>query len=65
MFQFTHPVWGATISIFIISRHITVSIHAPRVGCDEQTDYSTQFETFQFTHPVWGATYKILACSCQ
>ena len=34
-FQFTHPVWGATK---LNDRHhddTTVSIHAPRVGCDK------------------------------
>ena len=36
---------------------MTVSIHAPRVGCDLATVlvYSV-FKMFQFTHPVWGAT---------
>ena len=34
MFQFTHPVWGATWSSRIVQITIVVSIHAPRVGCD-------------------------------
>ena len=34
-----------------------VSIHAPRVGCDEPKNGFCQFsDMFQFTHPVWGAT---------
>ena len=35
LFQSTHPVWGATLSMwcYIRSRH-PISIHAPRVGCD-------------------------------
>ena len=36
----------------------TVSIHAPRVGCDRfGISYVTNMVTFQFTHPVWGATH--------
>ena len=34
MFQFTHPVWGATLHNRKINRYNYVSIHAPRVGCD-------------------------------
>ena len=34
VFQFTHPVWGATIRWFWDHLIIGVSIHAPRVGCD-------------------------------
>ena len=33
-FQFTHPVWGATIRWFWDHLIAGVSIHAPRVGCD-------------------------------
>ena len=33
-FQFTHPVWGATLFVLAIAYCYTVSIHAPRVGCD-------------------------------
>ena len=34
MFQFTHPVWGATIQDLLLDEFQKVSIHAPRVGCD-------------------------------
>ena len=34
MFQSTHPVWGATYIRYNIHKGHTVSIHAPRVGCD-------------------------------
>ena len=38
---------------------ITVSIHAPRVGCDTSVDNQlSRAFVFQFTHPVWGATYR-------
>ena len=34
-----------------------ISIHAPRVGCDYQSEERRgQYQTFQSTHPVWGAT---------
>ena len=33
-FQFTHPVWGATPALSLLLSHLSVSIHAPRVGCD-------------------------------
>ena len=34
-FQFTHPVWGATLAMAKFDKVGRVSIHAPRVGCDE------------------------------
>ena len=34
MFQFTHPVWGATGNEHRDDNDRGVSIHAPRVGCD-------------------------------
>ncbi len=34
LFQFTHPVWGATYLVHGASVVTDVSIHAPRVGCD-------------------------------
>ncbi len=33
-FQSTHPVWGATTSVPLVSLPSVISIHAPRVGCD-------------------------------
>ena len=35
-FQSTHPVWGATSSARQIPLSQAISIHAPRVGCDER-----------------------------
>ena len=56
-FQFTHPVWGATSSLQRPPATATVSIHAPRVGCDVGRSLSAWCSPmFQFTHPVWGAT---------
>ena len=34
MFQFTHPVWGATLKHYHHNEPRDVSIHAPRVGRD-------------------------------
>ena len=34
MFQFTHPVRGATSSTDFVFNRMYVSIHAPRAGCD-------------------------------
>ncbi len=34
VFQFTHPVWGATSVRLLVLAFVGVSIHAPRVGCD-------------------------------
>ncbi len=34
LFQFTHPVWGATHHRAVVQSASVVSIHAPRVGCD-------------------------------
>ena len=56
-FQSTHPVWGATISLCGVLGVSMISIHAPRVGCDEVTAVLKEYTTrFQSTHPVWGAT---------
>ena len=57
LFQFTHPVWGATGSDCFDFAGVRVSIHAPRVGCDSMREppFAT-VKAFQFTHPVWGAT---------
>ena len=58
LFQFTHPVWGATDGRKQNDRRFYVSIHAPRVGCDGMSDGGViEVKRFQFTHPVWGATW--------
>ena len=51
-FQFTHPVWGATDTVEINSLLPRVSIHAPRVGCDNVTNlYSGYFQCFNSRTP--------------
>ena len=65
-FQFTHPGRGAT-SIFPDgdAKNITVSIHAPREGCDVTSAIDRAMtDKFQFTHPGRGATSSIIGLSC-
>ena len=52
MFQFTHPVWGATADGVLLSQQSLVSIHAPRVGCDTiHYDYPTKEQGFNSRTP--------------
>ena len=37
-FQSTLPVWGATILLYVLLEFFVISIHAPRVGSDDQLD---------------------------
>ena len=56
-FQFTHPGRGATRPIEDLVNLLTVSIHAPREGCDGVDHiWSHVLVAFQFTHPGRGAT---------
>ena len=57
VFQFTHPVRGATRSFALSVVFADVSIHAPREGCDPRPARPpSSLLKFQFTHPVRGAT---------
>ena len=56
-FQFTHPGRGATGAFIVVALRPSVSIHAPREGCDHMyIDDLRIFAEFQFTHPGRGAT---------
>ena len=56
-FQFTHPGRGATPPHVPLPPRQTVSIHAPREGCDYIGDIlDDEVDEFQFTHPGRGAT---------
>ena len=56
-FQFTHPGRGATLRLVAVLPRLCVSIHAPREGCDDDTQGLNSFPVlFQFTHPGRGAT---------
>ncbi len=60
LFQFTHPVRGATGWVSVCPSPLSVSIHAPRAGCDSRTKSAELVRfLFQFTHPVRGATSGI------
>ena len=61
MFQSTHPVWDATARLVDRPAVQTVSIHASRVGCDQDVAVQyTRASAFQSTHPVWDATQQII-----
>ena len=60
-FQFTHPVWGATIasarSVRSVDRfQFTHPVWGATLNDALGTELTNQF---QFTHPVWGATHHL------
>ena len=60
VFQSTRPVWGATCYFQHWQKPEDISIHAPRMGRDDdhQPNY-LMLRKFQSTRPVWGATPKL------
>ena len=62
LFQSTHPVRGATGDFDVVFQDDTISIHAPREGCDANTARYLFDPIFQSTHPVRGATINIEDC---
>ena len=44
---------NASSTVFFVS---SVSIHAPREGCDRSIARTLYLDGFQFTHPARGAT---------
>ena len=60
LFQSTHPARGATEHAWKEGSETTISIHAPREGCDGTGDCIIKPYTdgFQSTHPARGATAK-------
>ena len=54
MFQFTHPVRGATKGTAIQRYPLTVSIHAPRAGCDILKETATGREIVSIHAPRAG-----------
>ena len=66
LFQSTHPVWGATHKSIKEEIVTSISIHAPRMGCDlERNVLGARIFRFQSTHPVWGATLTNSETACQ
>ena len=59
-FQSTHPARGATVGQLSTSSPMSISIHAPREGCDCKPPYCI-LDTFPFqsTHPARGATAQV------
>ncbi len=56
-FQSTHPAGGATLVSWSTRALTSISIHAPRRGCDpSQFSTITIAKRFQSTHPAGGAT---------
>ncbi len=56
-FQSTHPVRGATRLSASVRYVPSISIHAPRAGCDDGVIICRLLDNlFQSTHPVRGAT---------
>ncbi len=59
VFQFTHPVWGATGREYGTTSKDKVSIHAPRVGCDGNEGHSLREEWDVSIHaPRVGCDFK-------
>ena len=57
VFLLTHPVWGATVAPSNLWADLSISTHAPRVGCDwSRRRAGGKHTSFLLTHPVWGAT---------
>ena len=59
LFQFTHPVWGATISLRTCLNVRLFQFTHPVWGATSAMNSSSSVPVFQFTHPVWGATAEL------
>ena len=52
-------MWGATAPVLHPRLLVEISIHAPRVGSDEEhRQLAHGVAEFQSTLPVWGATIE-------
>ena len=56
LFQFTHPVWGATKAKTFKDLFLEFQFTHPVWGATAHELVHVALEEFQFTHPVWGAT---------
>ena len=64
-FQSTHPARGATVERFARRMWTSISIHAPREGCDASLAGAAISDCkFQSTHPARGATAWFSGCFC-
>ena len=65
LFQSTHPMRGATLSILDSDISRIISIHAPHAGCDSMNLLKRCNRIiFQSTHPMRGATKGTLRLLC-
>ncbi len=55
-FQFTHPVWGATLLYILNPPNHPFQFTHPVWGATPTLLKQSETLMFQFTHPVWGAT---------
>ena len=56
-FQFTLPVWRATLPLIYANLRDLFSIHAPRMESDPTFNQNISlFDIFQFSLPAWRAT---------
>ncbi len=56
-FQFTHPVWGATMPLkYHYQRWLFQFTHPVWGATVYEMEWALSRNGFQFTHPVWGAT---------
>ena len=60
MFQFTHPVRGATKKADLTNLATKVSIHAPRAGCDTIVDYNPSFSEVSIHAPRAGCDWSVI-----
>ena len=56
LFQFTHPVWGATERLLRVGGKYVFQFTHPVWGATVTLKRKVTLKRFQFTHPVWGAT---------
>ena len=63
LFQSTHPSWGATSYKYNANRLMTISIHAPIVGCDQQIHLVyTPFCLISIHAPIVGCDIQSHSC---
>ena len=62
-FQSTHPVWGATKPLTLLVLAQLISIHAPRVGCDQGLAAVSVLGLISIHAPRVGCDLEISSCS--
>ena len=62
-FQSTHPAWGATKPLTLLVLAQLISIHAPRVGCDQGLAAVSVLGLISIHAPRVGCDLEISSCS--